>query len=160
MQTNDLPRIGVLSADPAAVTQFLRRVQALGADPTALLPLSPAAVPDCEPYLCGTSTQSPLPKLRAAVEVLAASGCTVIAAPETYRYFERIRERIVQFVAANSRVTAERFRELMLASGDMANDVGTVLYGEQAVAEGIIDRVGTLSDALEALYGQIARRRG
>ena len=47
-----------------------------------------------------------------------------------------------------------------LASGDMANDVGTVLYGEQAVAEGIIDRVGTLSDALEALYGQIARRRG
>ena len=85
---------------------------------------------------------------------------TVIAAPETYRYFERIRERIVQFVAANSRVTAERFRELMLASGDMANDVGTVLYGEQAVAEGIIDRVGTLSDALEALYGQIARRRG
>lgn len=52
MQTNDLPRIGVLSADPAAVTQFLRRVQALGADPTALLPLSPAAVPDCEPYLC------------------------------------------------------------------------------------------------------------
>lgn len=51
MQTNDLPRIGVLSADPAAVTQFLRRVQALGADPTALLPLSPAAVPDCEPYL-------------------------------------------------------------------------------------------------------------
>lgn len=53
MQTNDLPRIGVLSADPAAVTQFLRRVQALGADPTALLPLSPAAVPDCEPYLCG-----------------------------------------------------------------------------------------------------------
>ena len=74
MQTNDLPRIGVLSADPAAVTQFLRRVQALGADPTALLPLSPAAVPDCEPYLCGTSTQSPLPKLRAAVEVLAASG--------------------------------------------------------------------------------------
>ena len=44
MQTNDLPRIGVLSADPAAVTQFLRRVQALGADPTALLPLSPASV--------------------------------------------------------------------------------------------------------------------
>ena len=71
MQTNDLPRIGVLSADPAAVTQFLRRVQALGAAPTALLPLSPAAVPDCEPYLCGTSTQSPLPKLRAAAEVLA-----------------------------------------------------------------------------------------
>ena len=85
---------------------------------------------------------------------------TVIAAPETYRYFERLQERIIQFVAANSRVTAERFRELMLSSGDMANDVGTVLYGEQAVAEGIIDRIGTLGDALEALYGQIERRRG
>lgn len=87
MQTNDIPRIGVLSADPAAVTQFLRRVQALGADPTALLPLSPAAVPDCEPYLCGTSTQSPLPKLRAAAEVLAASGCTIIAAPDSAGVF-------------------------------------------------------------------------
>ena len=87
MQTNDLPRIGVLSADPAAVTQFLRRVQALGADPTALLPLSPAAVPDCEPYLCGASTQPPLPKLRAAAEVLAASGCTVIAVPDSAGIF-------------------------------------------------------------------------
>ena len=56
MQTNDLPRIGVLSADPAAVTQFLRRVQALGGEHAVLLPLSPAAVPDCEPYLCGAST--------------------------------------------------------------------------------------------------------
>ena len=83
MQTNDLPRIGVLGADPAAVTQFLRRVQALGADPAVLLPLSPAAVPDCEPYLCGASTQPPLPQLRAAAQVLAASGCTVIAAPDS-----------------------------------------------------------------------------
>lgn len=107
--------------------------------------------------VCGKETFI-APTASMTVHPVRMSG-TVIAAPETYRYFERIRERIVQFVAANSRVTAERFRELMLASGDMANDVGTVLYGEQAVAEGIIDRVGTLSDALEALYGQIARRR-
>ena len=60
MQIHDLPRIGVLGADPAAITQFLHRVQALGADPAALLPLSPAAVPDCEPYLCGASTQPPI----------------------------------------------------------------------------------------------------
>ena len=108
--------------------------------------------------VCGKETFI-APTASMTVHPVRMSG-TVIAAPETYRYFERIRERIVQFVAANSRVTAERFRVLMLASGDMANDVGTVLYGEQAVAEGIIDRVGTLSDALEALYGQIARRRG
>lgn len=87
MHTNDLPRIGVLSADPDAVTQFLRRVQALGADPAALLPLSPAAVPDCEPYLCGASTQPPLPQLRAAAEMLAVSGCTVIAAPDSAGVF-------------------------------------------------------------------------
>ena len=87
MQTHDLPRIGVLGADPAAITQFLRRVQALGADPAALLPLSPAAVPDCEPYLCGASTQPPLPQLRAAAQMLAVSGCTVIAAPDSAGVF-------------------------------------------------------------------------
>ena len=84
---------------------------------------------------------------------------TVIAAPETYRYFERIRERIVKFVAAHSHISEERFRQLMLASGDMANDVGTVLYGEEAVTLGIIDHVGSLSDALDSLYRQMDRRR-
>ena len=108
--------------------------------------------------VCGKETFI-APTASMTVHPVRMSG-TVIAAPETYRYFERLQERIIQFVAANSRVTAERFRELMLSSGDMANDVGTVLYGEQAVAEGIIDRIGTLGDALEALYGQIERRHG
>ena len=84
---------------------------------------------------------------------------TVIAAPETYRYFERIRERIVRFVAAHSHISEERFRQLMLATGDMANDVGTVLYGEEAVTLGIIDHVGSLCDALDSLYRQMDRRR-
>ena len=84
---------------------------------------------------------------------------TVIAAPETYRYFERIRERIVKFVAAHSHISEDRFRQLMLSSGDMANDVGSVLYGEEAVTMGIIDRVGSLSDALDSLYRQMDRRR-
>lgn len=108
--------------------------------------------------VCGKETFI-APTASMTVHPVRMSG-TVIAAPETYRYFERLQERIIQFVAANSRVTAKRFRELMLSSGDMANDVGTVLYGEQAVAEGIIDRIGTLGDALEALYGQIERRHG
>ena len=51
--------------------------------------------------------------------------------------------------------TEERFRQLMLSSGDMANDVGSIVYGEEAVAEGLMDRVGTLSDALNALYRQM-----
>ena len=81
----------------------------------------------------------------------------VVAAPATSRYFERIQERIIDFVARNSRISAEKFRELMLSVGDMANDVGSVVYGQEAVALGIIDRIGSLGDALEALYKMIAK---
>lgn len=102
MQIQDQPHIGVLGADPAAITQFLRRVQALGGEHAVLLPLSPAAVPDCEPYLCGASTQPPLPKLRAAAEVLAASGCTVIAAPDSAGVF------CEEITAASPRATRRR----------------------------------------------------
>ena len=87
MQRNDLPRIGVLSADAAAIAQFLRRIQALDAETAALLPLSPAAVPDCEPYLCGASTHAPLQKLSEAAGILTASGCTVIAVPDSAGIF-------------------------------------------------------------------------
>lgn len=79
----------------------------------------------------------------------------MIAAPQTYHYFERLQDRITRFVAAHSHITEERFRQLMLSSGDMANDVGSIVYGEEAVAEGLMDRVGTLSDALTALYRQM-----
>jgi len=74
MQTNDLPRIGVLSADPAAVTQFLRRVQALGADPTALLPLSPAAVGIPTLGVSGPALQQLVGKLRQRASVLCTPG--------------------------------------------------------------------------------------
>ncbi len=80
---------------------------------------------------------------------------TMIAAPQTYHYFERLQERIIQFVDRNSRIGAQRFRELMLDSGDMANDVGSVVYGEQAVELGLMDQIGTLGDALSCLYGMI-----
>lgn len=79
-------------------------------------------------------------------------GGTVINAPATYRYFERMQERIVDFVARNSRISGEKFRELMLSVGDMANDVGSVIYGKEAVALGLIDRIGSLGDALDSLY--------
>ena len=84
---------------------------------------------------------------------------TVIAAPQTYNYFERIQERIVSFVARNSKIKKEKFLELMLKSGEMAADVGSVIYGEEAVALGLIDQIGDLRDALECLYEQIAHRR-
>lgn len=84
---------------------------------------------------------------------------TVIAAPQTYHYFERIQERIVNFVSRNSNMKREKFLELMLKSGEMAADVGSVIYGEEAVALGLIDQIGTLHDALESLYEQIAQNR-
>ena len=84
---------------------------------------------------------------------------TMIAAPQTYHYFDRIQERIIRFVANNSHIKPEKFRELMLKSGDMSNDVGSVIYGEEAVALGLMDQVGTLHDALEALYGMMKKQR-
>lgn len=84
---------------------------------------------------------------------------TVIAAPQTFNYFERIQERIVSFVAKNSRIGKEKFLSLMLKTGEMAADVGSVIYGEEAVELGLIDRIGGLSDALECLYEQIAEGR-
>ena len=99
-----------------------------------------------------------VPSASMTVHPVRMSG-TMIAAPQTYHYFDRLQERIIRFVAANSGITAEKFRELMLKSGDMANDVGSVIYGEEAVELGIMDEVGTLSDALEALYGMIEERK-
>ena len=107
--------------------------------------------------VCGKETFI-APSASMTIHPVRMSG-TVIAAPETYRYFERIRERIIKFVAAHSHISEDRFRQLMLSSGDMANDVGSVLYGEEAVTMGIIDRVGSLSDALDSLYRQMDRRR-
>ena len=85
---------------------------------------------------------------------------TVIAAPQTFQYFDRIQERIVSFVAKNSGISKKKFLSLMLKTGEMAADVGSVLYGDEAVELGLIDRIGGLQDALECLYGQIAETRG
>lgn len=84
---------------------------------------------------------------------------TVIAAPQTFNYFERIQERIVSFVAKNSGISREKFLSLMLKTGEMAADVGSVIYGEEAVELGLIDRIGGLGDALDCLYEQIAAVR-
>ncbi|MBD5162484.1 MAG: peptidase S14 [Oscillibacter sp.] len=84
---------------------------------------------------------------------------TVIAAPQTFQYFERIQERIVSFVSGNSGISEKKFLHLMLKTGEMAADVGSVIYGEEAVNLGLIDRIGGLGDALDCLYGQIAQAR-
>lgn len=84
---------------------------------------------------------------------------TVIGAPQTYQYMQRIREQIVDFVTLNSRISREDFLRYMMATGEIASDVGTVIYGEEAVRCGLIDRIGTLSDALQSLRQMIARQK-
>ena len=76
----------------------------------------------------------------------------VVGAPQTFRYFERIQEQIADFVTSNSRVERSRFLELMMRTGELATDVGTIVYGKEAVQLGLIDELGGLSDALECLH--------
>ena len=83
----------------------------------------------------------------------------VIGAPQTYRYFQRIQEQIADFVTHNSRISKEQFEGYMMATGEMATDVGTILYGKEAVASGLIDELGALSDALERLHEMIAHEK-
>ena len=84
----------------------------------------------------------------------------VIGVSQTYNYFSKIQDRIVRFVTENSNISAEKLTELMVNTGELADDVGTVLYGEEAVKLGLIDRVGGLSDALGYLHERIAERKG
>ncbi len=79
----------------------------------------------------------------------------IIGVPQTYEYFDRMQERVVDFVSKNSNISKEGFRKLMLKTGELANDVGTVLFGQEAVAYGIINKVGGLADALGRLYEYI-----
>ena len=79
----------------------------------------------------------------------------VIGVPQTYNYFARIQERIVRFVTSHSRCTREEYLRLMTNTDELANDVGSVIYGEEAVEKGLIDSLGTLSDALDYLHGEI-----
>ena len=83
----------------------------------------------------------------------------VIGAPQTFRYFQRIQEQIADFVTANSKISRENFEKYMMATGEMAADVGTILYGREAVESGLIDKLGSLSDALAALHKMINRKK-
>ncbi len=83
----------------------------------------------------------------------------VIGVSQTFHYFERIQDRICDFVTRNSRISREDFEHLMLNTGEMAADVGTVIYGTEAVEMGIIDHLGGLSDALECLHRRMREER-
>ncbi len=78
----------------------------------------------------------------------------VIGVEQTWAYFSKTQERIVRFITENSRISREKLLEYMLRTGEMANDVGSILGSEEAVGCGLIDEVGGLADALGWLHGQ------
>ena len=81
----------------------------------------------------------------------------ILGVPQTMRWFEQMQERITGFVAGHSGISARRYTELMLRTGELVMDVGTVLDGRRAVREKLIDQLGGLSDALDWLYREIER---
>ncbi len=88
------------------------------------------------------------------VHPVRTTGLT-LGVPQAFEYFQRMQDRITNFVVENSAVSRERYGQLVLNTGELVTDVGTILDGEDAVREGLIDAVGTVSDAIDALYQMI-----
>ena len=84
----------------------------------------------------------------------------VLGVPQTLSYFEKMQKRITDFVVSNSKVTAEKFRSLMMNTDELATDMGSVLDGKLAVECGLIDHIGSLSDVISRLYSMIESEKG
>ncbi len=98
------------------------------------------------------------PSAAVTIHPVRLSG-VVIGVPQTYNYFARVSDRIVRFVTENSHITKQAFTEYMTRTGELTQDVGSVLDGEEAVSCGLIDELGGLSAALGYLHRQIEQRR-
>ncbi len=106
------------------------------------------------PLAVSASRSFIVPSAAVTIHPVRISG-VVIGVPQTYDYFARISDRIVKFITDHSRISAERFTEYMTRTGELTQDVGSVLNGEEAVACGLIDQLGGLADALEYLHDRI-----
>ncbi|MDO4733502.1 MAG: ATP-dependent Clp protease proteolytic subunit [Bacillota bacterium] len=83
----------------------------------------------------------------------------VVSVQQSFDYLDRMQERVINFVAEHSRISAENFRKMMMTIGELARDVGTVAVGRGAVECGLIDQVGSLRDALDYLQQRIREER-
>ena len=99
-----------------------------------------------------------VPSATMTIHPVRMSG-TVIGVPQTYYYFERMQDRIVDFVCRHSKVSREKLNELLLRTDEIATDVGSIIDGYEAEKIGLIDGVGGISDALEALREMIRERK-
>ena len=84
----------------------------------------------------------------------------VIGVPQTYDYFKKIQDRIVGFIASHCNTTEDRLEQLMMETGILTKDVGTILVCSQTVDEGILNEVGGIKEAMAKLYAMIEQRRG
>ena len=98
-----------------------------------------------------------VPSASMTVHPVRTSGL-VLGVPQTVVYFEKIQERINHFILQHSRISAEDLSRMMLNTQELATDIGTVISGAEAAACGLIDQIGTLHDAIEALYRLIETR--
>jgi len=110
----------------------------------------PLAVSAKRSFIAGSSTMT--------IHPVRMSGM-VIGVPQTYEYFRNMQDRITTFVVENSNIRKEKFTELLMKTGEMANDVGSIVSGDDAVACGLIDEKGGLSDALSYLYDEIEKAK-
>jgi ATP-dependent protease ClpP protease subunit len=110
------------------------------------------------PLAVSAGTSFIVPSATMTIHPVRISG-TVIGVPQTYYYFERMQDRIIDFVCRHSGMTEEAFRGLLMRTDQIATDVGSIVDGEEAVRLGLIDRVGGLSDALEELRQKIGEKK-
>lgn len=110
------------------------------------------------PLAVSTNYSFIVPSATMTIHPIRMSGM-IIGVPQTYEYFNKMQDRILQFICDHSHIAMDRLKEFMLKTGELANDIGTVLIGEEAVKCGLIDEMGGLSKAIEKLQQLIAERK-
>ena len=111
------------------------------------------------PLACSSRQSFIAPSATMTIHPVRMNGL-VLGVPQTLSYFDKMQERIVRFVVDNSGMHPEEFRKLMMNTGELVMDVGTVLDGEAAVDCGLIDHLGGLHEAIDCLYSMIEEREG
>lgn len=95
-----------------------------------------------------------VPSATMTIHPVRMSG-TVVGVPQTYYYFERMQDRIIRFICDNSKIEEQTFRAMLMKTDQIATDVGSLIEGKEAVESGLIDSLGSLSEALNALHEMI-----
>jgi ATP-dependent protease ClpP protease subunit len=110
------------------------------------------------PLAVSTKYSFIVPSSTMTIHPVRMSG-TVIGVPQTFEYFDKMQDRIVDFITRNSKINRDRLKQLMLDTGKLAKDVGTIIVGEEAVEEGIIDELGGIDKAIKKLYEMIEEHK-